>query len=880
MPDAAVWPGSHQASTLYRVHQQAVTRGLSVAAAQLWAAMQEDLELVPFEVFVLRVRRFLQFDVPAALAQPWNAHEWHVDNRCSFCEYLGEDRPPSSSDPCAAPHPDHCLPMAEVRDHLSRVAFVSQGARLNLNQGGVGRVSDLAQVPAADPVFDTHQALRATRTVVSGRARSLSSGTPGIAPASGTSASLPKWADLRIYLSVDFDIGSAVTIAFGLSAFWLEPRPYGAVSTAPRQHHVWPRQARLVLQKDLSAERHELLAFLQEIHDILGWCQQHDQRVQSDPAIANFPRRERSGFRTKVQVYVWDSLQFDHLTRIIGRHLDAVLANRNTNYLAWLFPPEELLSNPDLVTRRSPITIVRDVVRGHLAAPVAHYYSLLEVARIYHDPALPAHVAAFSVHPLFASPLSDQIPSERAHEIWAQVTQPVHWQRQMRFFQETVDKRLSALETVTKRLETDLRPQLNQSAPVINIQPPSYSMQMSLHGRLWNGFARLNAALDELEVHQIRAMPPHERAARFRSARLPRRLAPRAEQAALTRLGLRQRSGRRVYELAPDSVDFKAKVGDFGFALAPENPGGDLDRKVCGVVRNTAIEAQLSSRLGNRYWHALMEALLSVTIVGLDRNRRQIAVDEERWFPNILDLLHTNGILDLEQDLILDPVHHDFFTRKLQSALTAVGNPSVARNHPNPLVHVATGQGRQATRSSPHTPVADCLWNARALSQTNVSRALGPIQMQLQAHGISLNASQWHAWREALTHRARLIWGPPGTGKSRTARAVVVGAVLEAQQNNRPLRILVSAFTYTAIDNVLFDISRDLATLLPCTCDVFRLRSRFAEPPPNPAATIDLELDCSSPAVIALRDTLDNGQGTVVIGATPETDPQPVDLPR
>jgi hypothetical protein len=43
----------------------------------------------------------------------------------------------------------------------------------------------------------------------------------------------------------------------------------------------------------------------------------------------------------------------------------------------------------------------------------------------------------------------------------------------------------------------------------------------------------LNKALEELEVHQARAMPPHERAARFRSARLPSRLTGGAEQAAL-----------------------------------------------------------------------------------------------------------------------------------------------------------------------------------------------------------------------------------------------------------------------------------------------------------------------------------------------------------
>jgi DNA replication ATP-dependent helicase Dna2 len=80
---------------------------------------------------------------------------------------------------------------------------------LSLNQAGGGQVNSLAQRQQTDPVFDTHQTLRATRTVVVGRASSLQSGTVSIAAQAGTSASMPKWSDLRIFISVDFEIGSA-----------------------------------------------------------------------------------------------------------------------------------------------------------------------------------------------------------------------------------------------------------------------------------------------------------------------------------------------------------------------------------------------------------------------------------------------------------------------------------------------------------------------------------------------------------------------------------------------------------------------------------------------------------------------------------------------
>ena len=173
-----------------------------------------------------------------------------------------------------------------------------------------------------------------------------------MAPQSGTSASMPRWADLHIYLSVDFDMGSAITVAFGWKAFWYEPRGFNSPLTGQRQHRNWPATARIVVDRDLHTEQQELLAFLREIHTILAWTQQQDQQLLANPALANLSAPKRQDYRTKVQFYLWDQLQYEHLTRVLGRHLPAILQHNDITYLAWLFPPEELLENPDMATRR------------------------------------------------------------------------------------------------------------------------------------------------------------------------------------------------------------------------------------------------------------------------------------------------------------------------------------------------------------------------------------------------------------------------------------------------------------------------------------------------------------------------------------------------
>jgi DNA replication ATP-dependent helicase Dna2 len=325
----------------------------------MWDAMQEDLEAVPFEVFVGRVKHFFIIDLPRAFACPWQQHPWHVDNRCKGCDYLGQ--PWIGRNGQTTAHPLHCMPMAEQTNHLSRVAFISRGASAALSDQGISDVPALAQLQPNSAVFNTHYSLRATRHVVSGRAASLQAQQSAIPPRSGTSGVMPKYADLHIYLTVDFDLGSAITFSLGVKGFWVEPQPFGFVGQ--RATHAYGPHIHVVDQKDLSFERRELMAFLNNINMILTDARNRDAG-------------------TTVQFYIWDSVQYKHLTRIIGRHLQAILADQTIQHLAWLFPPEELLPNPAMETRRSPITIVRAVVRTLLAAPIPHYYTLFHTALV------------------------------------------------------------------------------------------------------------------------------------------------------------------------------------------------------------------------------------------------------------------------------------------------------------------------------------------------------------------------------------------------------------------------------------------------------------------------------------------------------------------
>ena len=815
--DPAIWPGNHEASALVGAQTQARKTGTALTTAVGLAAIEEDLQVAPLAVFTSRLQHFFRTTLPEVLGVPWQSLPFHVTSRCRGCDFLGQEWGPNSG-----VSPLHCLPTAQATGHLSQIAFVGRGASQLLAAAGKDDVLAVSAMQPADPAFDRHHSLRGQRTVITSRAATLTAAaSPGLVPRSGTSASIPRWSDLSVYMTADFDASSALTLALGVTAFWGQPSTFGVPRQPDSPRRVWNSPNTFVVEhKTLQREEAVVLQFLTHVDDIFQW-------VRAQDAARNATARNSSS----VQVYIWDDLTYRHLCRLVGRHLAAILNSRNgLRSLAWLFPPEEILANSKMMAE-PVVTVVSDTVRSLLALPTPHHYSLLSTARAYHRSNLTSPFDEFRMPQLHEDPLSDQIPSERAHDVWKHGPNYV---RSIKSLDWAVGTRLRALEEVTRKLRDDLREQLVRRAPKLtSVAPPEHVSRLTADELLLLAFNKLNAAVDAQEVARSRAMPPHEREARFATARLSRKLTGQERSNALRDAGLSQLPVYEVYRVRDGSTQANFKDGDFMCALVPESRVEVLDWSVHQLIERHNQSAVTAARAAPDAYSPVSE-VLKATLVRFDRDTGIAVLEMNNWGSATLTRrqLITDGVISLDRNVSLEKLSRDFFSTKLEETLRKIGKTPKAVESP---VAVRALGSAPRPRVSAAVPVEDVIWDASAMASEVVHRDVGVARTAIvsAAPNRELNASQWSAFDHALSRRLSLIWGPPGTGKSRTLINLIVGAAYDAARAGKPVRVLVSSATYSAIDIVLNGVAEVAAAVVP-QAEVWRCRNEerdVAEPP-------------------------------------------------
>ena len=317
------------------------------------------------------------------------------------------------------------------------------------------------------------------------------------------------------------------------------------------------------------------------------------------------------------------------------------------------------------------------------------------------------------------------------------------------------------------------------------------------------------AAAATLENDLLMAMPPHQREAAFESVRLTKHLDGAERTTALEAMERADLDGEPdvvVFKVSERSTQASVKVGEFNLTLMPEDKLDLQHMKIAALKgRYPAVQRLLGLPDGADFRTTVRESC-KVAVVAFDRLGQAIALRLDGGF---IPAMVRAGVFDLEVDgvsrfAIVDPIEIDYFVRwRLRPALKAIAAPPLSQSrrlfHNTALTRLRMLRGPRPTRS---VPAERFIWDADNLATEAVEVDPAPILAAVRSAGRNLTPRQADAVASSLTTRLSLLWGPPGTGKSATATALLFGRLWEARRAGRAVRIAITGPTWVAIETV------------------------------------------------------------------------------
>ncbi len=322
---------------------------------------------------------------------------------------------------------------------------------------------------------------------------------------------------------------------------------------------------------------------------------------------------------------------------------------------------------------------------------------------------------------------------------------------------------------------------------------------------------RLMGAAAQRENDLVMAMPPHEREARYHSARVEAVLGGKNRSEGLRELGLSDRitdPAVLLFRLAKRSRETRMREGEFTWSYLPESRLAELQEMP--VANLTRDEPELARALPLRPWQRkeTLRKTLRVRILKIDRQHRLLAIRASAMLVALIRERYFRMDLDGHASRygILDPLPLDILPRRLGDALagpSGIGNPRIAGERPLfPDRPVARIGRRTPPGHDVESVAAEFLWRADSMARSPSGVPPEPVLALADRVMPELTRRQREAIARALTRRLALWWGPPGTGKSWTARTYITALAGEAVRSRRPLRIAVTALTWVEIDNI------------------------------------------------------------------------------
>lgn len=774
-------------------------------------ALRQDLEdgLVNFLVYMPSVRKFFCEDLPRVVqlgdSKGWNAVPYHVNPRCSSCDWLGnrvwlsdEDRKHFDS------HKDnYCTPAAINSDHLSKMATLTKGASNVLAAGGHPMVATLVGIKADAPVLRQHSLLKQDRRQISQRAESISTGNVSV-DGSSKVGGLAKRLGAEFDIVANFDSGSGFLTGIAIRGTLFSPfgRKFPATS-GKEASSIMPlgEQAYVVVKDALVAEWAAISSF---VECFAGWIEDGEKQF----AANNF------GSLT-TQICFWEIRQYEELCNAFGRHLLKILdlPDRYQRALAWIFPADELLEKSDQICPN--IVFIRDIVSGSVHLPQLFAITLLGTAESYHHERMQPR----KVDNYYLEPLGNAIPRERIFEIWKSTTGTVRIYGKDRAITEAVTRygdvlkaHTWALSSITARLRMDLKDAISGDAPKLSMSVPSGTPGVAYDSKLWDRWSQVSVAVAKTESQ---------------GAFIARAEALESAYKAIVLTKLVKDHGNNVFEfeVSEDSSEAKIEEGDTCVVGIVSWPGFPL-------ANGNSLGLGLEPKLSFTPMHKVIEALINK----FDRFKRCLVLTlRPKWYgvEQQFNAVMAGAVVPIGKEpiyLLEGAAFND--SDVVTNILKEIGNPKCSIAAPEALMAMGASAAKKIPQGTDlDTPAAKVLWQANTLATKEIRAAKAVesiVQFAQTANKYALNASQIDAVRSCAKNQLTIIWGPPGTGKTDTLVAFLHAVIRQKEPKN----ILITGPNYRTVEELSERLVKNLESDADTSCDYYWLysKSRGAKP--------------------------------------------------
>jgi len=785
-------------------------------------SLLEDLKdgLVNYLVYMPSVKKFFIEDVPRVVKlgdeKGWQAVEYHVNPRCSSCDWLGNKSWLSPDDEkIFTANPNHyCFHSAEKDDHLSKMASLSKGAARVLHSGGHPKIVDLVGIAPGAATLRKHTFLRKDRNQIGARAEALTSDSIFVDQVAKVGGLARYWS-AEYDVIVNFDAGSGFLTGIAIRGILSAPfgQSFDDSGEGAKTLDFLGEAAFVVPRDNLAAEWSALLSFVDKL---ASWVDHAEQIYQ-----------DKGWGRVHTQVCFWESRQYEELCNAFGRHLLQILdlPVKSQRALAWIFPSEKLMEREDEIC--PSIVFIREVITSSVLLPERFATTLLGTAKHYHHESLkPRRVDNY-----YVEPLGNAIPRERIFDIWKSSTGTVKLFGKVASIADAIDRyggvlkaHAYALGSITARLRGDLKSLLSGKAPALQLSIPSGMTGVAHDSKLWNQWSDVSAAADETSARLGFITRPEWLESSYKAIILHKMIDDHG-------------NNRYTFEVNEESTEAKIEEGKSYYAV------GVVGRPGFALQSPASLSVSIDPSAFGYYMplHSLVTARLET----FDRANRKAVISFRSRSPKttiVFDALMSEGVIPLGEPIyLLEGLPYDD-TSITQSILKSMGNPKCAKTAPESL----EAMGKSAAKKIPagtdaDTPVARVLWSADKLSLARVrstSEAKALAQVAKKANKYDLDDSQFDAVEACAAAQLSIIWGPPGTGKTDTLAAFLKAVVREGKQRN----ILLTGPNYRTVEELAERLATNLSNDTKAQCDLYWVYSKNREPkkPPSVGAHVDL----------------------------------------